>query len=255
MSLLERIQRRKSESPKLIVLAGRRFGGKSSSLGTLPGKTLIIEITDKEAGAEGAISVARQNGNEIDIVTAIDCKDATELTKEALEADYDYVAVDGLSALSEVEAEKPKVKKMLDGTGNSVFVGWRMIGNELIDFLQSMKQLSLQYNKPVIVTLALAETKDKEGNITSVDPACKGNMALEFIKGKVKYFVTARRAQDDKGNEIYVLQTRDDEVYPARLDGVLAKDRPAGYRTEIDKVPEGQKVGFAALLDFLNNYW
>lgn len=254
MSLHDRIKAAKNKKTKFMVVAGRRFGGKSSSLGTLPGKTLIIEITDKEAGADGAVAVAREQGNTVDVVTGIDCEDTLGLAREAFEAGYDNVAVDGLSALSEVEAEKPKVKKMLNAGGNAVFGGWRVIGGELTNLIQELKALSLEFNKPVVLTLALKEKLDGEGNVVHLDPECKGNLAISFIKGKCKTFLIARKATDKDGKPLYVIQTRDDDVYNARIDGVLAKDNPGGFRAEIEKVEKG-KPGLAGFLEFMDAYW
>ena len=255
MNLAERIKSKQNAKSKFIVLAGRRFGGKSSSLGTLPGKTLIIEITDKEAGADGAIAVAKELGNTVDVVTGNDSQDALELAAAGFAEGYDNVAVDGISALSEVEADKPKIKKMLNAGGNSVFSGWRMIGNELTELIQGLKRLSISNNKPVILTLALKEKLDGEGNIVNLEPDAKGNVAISFIKGKCNTFLIARRAADSDGHPLYVIQTKDDEVYNARVDGVLAKDNPSGFRTELDKVGDPSKVGFAGFLNFMDNYW
>ena len=79
-------------------------------------------------------------------------------------------------------------------------------------------------------------------------------MAESYIRGKCPNYVIARAMADKDGNMIHVLQTKPDAAYGARLDKVLAKDLPNGFRTEIDKVPESDKVGFDALLTFLNNY-
>jgi len=255
MSLRSRVQEKKTQKPKFILVAGPRFGGKTGALGTLPGKTLVIEITDKESGSDGAVAVAEASGNTLDVVTGNDCDDVLALAKEAFAEGYDNVAVDGISALTEVEADKPKVKKHLQGTGNAVFVGWRMIGDSITQLIQDLKSLSLEVNKPIVLTLALKENKDREGNVTSTDVDTKGNMAESFIRGKCKFYLVARMAADKDGNPLYVLQTGDDGIYGARLDGVLSEDNPKGFRTQVSKLEEGQKAGLAAVLDFLGNYW
>lgn len=255
LTLSDRIAQSKNKKTKFILSAGLRFGGKTASLGTLPGKTLLAIVGNKESGAEGAIKVAEECGNTIDVVDVVDGSDILTVTRDALEAGYDNVAVDGLSAVTEVEAEKPKVKKMLNAGGNSVFAGWRMIGTEVIDMIQGLKALSSEFNKPVVLTMALKDPKaDASGNIGVLEGDVKGQMSLSHIKGKCAYFVCARQASDKEGKPVFILQTKSDDLYPARLDGVLAKDLPKGYRTEKDKIEEGQLVGFAALLDFLENY-
>lgn len=255
LNLKERIAATKNKKTKFILSAGLRFGGKTASLGTLPGKTLLAIVGNKESGAEGAIKVASENENVIDVVNVIDSKDVLEVAKQALEAGYDNVAVDGLSALSEAEAEKPKIKKMLSATGNAVFGGWRAIGNELIDLIQGLKDLSSDYNKPIVLTMALKDPKtDSTGNLAPLEIDAKGNMALSYIKGRCPFYVCAREASDKEGNSVYVLQTTPDELYAARLDGVLAKDLPKGFRCQKEKIEKGQLVGFSGLLNFLENY-
>lgn len=256
MSLQDRIKAAKSKKTKFIVSAGLRFGGKTASLGTLPGKTLLAVIGTKESGAAGAVKVAEITGNHIDVIDDIhDGKDAVAVARQAFEDGYDNVAVDGLSAITEVEAEKPKAKKMLDAGGNSVFAGWRIIGTETINMIQELKELSTEYNKPVILTMALKDPKaDSTGNLSALEADIKGQMPLGFIKGKCPYFVCARLVSDKDGNPVHVLQTKPDSLYPCRLDGVIAKDLPVGFRTELDKLEAGQPVGFDALLQFLSQY-
>jgi len=235
MNLSDRIKEKQQNKTKLIVVAGPRFGGKTGSLGTLPNKTLVIEITDKESGSDGALAVAKVTGNSLDVVTGNDCEDALALAKEAFNLGYDNVAIDGISALTEVEADKPKIKKQLEGTGNAVFAGWRLIGTAVVNLIQDLKQLSAEVNKPIILTLALKEIKDREGNVTSTDVETKGNMAESLIRGKCPFYVVARMAADKDGNPLYVLQTKDDGLYGARLDGVLSEHNPKGFRTEKSK--------------------
>jgi hypothetical protein len=255
MNLAERIKQAQEQNTKLIVTAGLRFGGKTAGLGTLPGKTLLGVAKDKESGAQGAVKVANENGNTLDYTFIEDASDAVGVARAAFEAGYDNVAIDGTTAITEIEAEKPKIKKQLTAGGNSVFGAWRAIGTEVVTMIQELKKLSAEYNKPVVLTLALKDPKaDATGNYAPLDPDVKGQMALSEIKGKCPYFVCARAAADSEGNTVYVLQTSPDDLYPARLDGVLAKDLPKGFRTEVDKVEEGGLVGYAALLDFLSGY-
>jgi len=254
MDLRSRIKQSQEADNKFILTAGLRFGGKTSGLGTLPGKTLLAIAKDLESGAKGAVNVAKECGNHVDYIFFEDGTDILELAKAAFDGGYDNFAVDGLTALSEIEADKPSVKKLITSAGNSVFKGWRMIGESLVNTIRGLKRVSAEYNKPVVVTLALKDPKaDATGAYAALEPEVKGNMALGEIRGKCPYFVCARRAEDGDGKPVYVLQTTPDDMFPARLDGVLAKNLPKGFRTEADKVEDGQKIGYAALLDFLNS--
>ena len=255
MNLADRIKKSQQKETRLIVTAGVRFAGKTAGLGTLPGKTLLAITADKESGAMGAVKVAEENGNQLDFVFITDAADALSVAKEALGSGYDNVAVDGLTAITEVEAEKPGVAKLLNSTGNGVYAGWRAIGNEVVGLIQDLKALSADTGKPIVLTLAFKDPKpDASGTISTLEPDIKGQMALSVIKGKCPFFVCAKRAHDKDGNPLHVLQTAPDDIYPARLDGVMAKDLPKGFRTERDKVEEDEPVGYDALLKFLNSY-
>jgi len=251
MSVLDRIKQYEEQEGNFILLAGDRFGGKTTNLGSLPGKTLLLEIADKESGSKGAIALAKDLGNHVDVVTAYDCADVIAIVTEALEMDYDNIAVDGLSALTEVESEKPDIKKQLLNSSKK-WDGWREVGGRVIEVLEFLKRTARETGKTTVLTLALKVKYDAEGNVYQNDVDAKGNMAIGFIKGKCPYYVIARKTTDPDGIPLRVIQTIDADGFNARLDGFLEKDNPKGFRCEKEKVGEGEPVGLAALLNFLN---
>lgn len=251
MSILDRIKQQNVNKGNLIFVGGLRFGGKTTSLGTLPGKTLLLEVASKESGSLGAKNMAKVLDNKLDIAEVSDCSDVQNLIKEAINLDYDNIAIDGLSALSVVECEKPKISALLNSPGKAVFDGWRMVGNNITTLLQFLKDTSRDTNINIVLTVAMQQKADKN-DVMQTTLELKGNMAEGFIKGLCPYFVVARLANDAEGKPLRIIQTYDDGVYNARLDGVFDKDNPKGFRADPDKVEPGQPVGLAAVIDFIN---
>jgi hypothetical protein len=252
MSLKKRIQETKREQGLFVVLAGPRLGGKTTTLGTLPGKTLLLEVADKESGSLGAVNMAKSLGNNLEVVRVHDCADIQALVEEALTLDYDNIAIDGISALTEVECEKPKVKKMLEGA-SAKWDGWKIMGDTIVDLLQYLKHASRASGKTIVATMALKEKFNPDGVVVTTEMDAKGNMTETFIKGKCPYYVVARLAADAEGNPLRILQTYNDGVYTARLDGIFDSNNPKGFRSDPTKVEQGQDVGLAAMVKYLRS--
>lgn len=251
MSLRERILKTKASKGRFIVVAGPRLGGKTTSLGTLQGKTLLLEVTDKESGSLGAVNMAKKLGHTLDVVNVSDCDDIGALVEEALALDYDNIAIDGLSAMTEVEMEKPKIKKLLSSSAGK-WDAWRVMGDTIVDSMQRLKSMARESGKNIVLTLALKEKHNADGVVVATDVDAKGNMAESFIKGKCPYYVISRLAADNEGNPLRIIQTYNDGVYTGRLDGVFDTNNPKGFRSDPDKVEEGKLVGLAAVIEFIN---
>lgn len=247
--ITDRLKKQKEVSGIFLCLAGPRFGGKTTTLGTLPGKTLLIDISDKESGSRGAVNMADRMGvKTFDVVTGLDCKDVKELVAEGVAAGYDNIAIDGLSALTEVELESPIVVR----AGKSdKWKGWEQLGKHVTDLLQSLKKTAAASGTNIIFTVALKEKTNAEGEVTEVKLDLKGNMAEGYITGRCPYFVVSRLASDAEGKPVRILQTYSDGIYNGRLDGYLEDTYPKSFRSNPDRVEAGQPVGLAALLGFL----
>ena len=250
MSLPNRIEEDKKNAGMFICLAGPRFGGKTTALGTLKGKTLVIDIADEEAGSLGAITMSKRLNNPLDVVKGRDCSDVISLMREAVTLDYENIAIDGLSALTEVEIAKPAVRRLLKGQ-TSRWDAYRIVGEEVTKLIKEAKQLTTSSNKIFILTVALKEKVDAEGHVISTDIEAQGNVAEARVRGKCPFYVVARRTEDTEGNPIRIIQTKDDGIYGARLDGILEQDNPKGFLADPSQVEEGQPLGLAALITFL----
>jgi len=251
MSLDKRKKLSQKDKGNLVFVAGPRFGGKTTALGTLPGKTLLLEISSKESGSLGAVNMARKLDNQLDVVETVDCDDVETLVEAAIKQGYNNIAIDGLSALSVVEQEKPKVKAMLNSKGNAVFEGWRIMGTRLTDMLQHLKDTARSNQVNVVLTVALYEKADKE-DVMHTHLELKGNMAEGFIKGMCPYFVVSRQARNADGKLVRVIQTYDDGMFNARLDGVFDDDNPKFFKADPAKAEPGEAIGLAAVVNFIN---
>lgn len=250
--IAERLKQSQSNRGLFICVAGPRFGGKTTVLGTLPGKTLLIDIASKESGSRGAVAMAKKLGNEVDVVIGKDCQDAADLVKEAVDAGYDNVAIDGISALTEVEVESSKFK-MLER--QNVWKAYGHVGDQVKALIKTLKEAASEHNINIVITAALSEKSNSEGVVTETSLFAKGKVALDEIKGRCPYFVVAQQVQSGKSDEglIRILRTKTDDagVYQARLDGIFDAANPKGFRADPEQIEEGQPVGLAALINFL----
>lgn len=252
--IADRLVKDHSKAGLFICLAGPRFGGKTTTLGTLPGKTLLIDIASKESGSRGAVAMGKRLGNQVDVIIGKNCDDAAELAKAAVAEGYDNVAIDGISALTEVEVESPKFR-MLEK--QNIWKAYGHVGDQVKNLIRTLKEIANSSAVNVVITAALSEKSNSEGVVTETGLVSKGKVALDEIKGRCPYFVVSHQvpASDPKEGMLRILRTKTDElgVYQARLDGVFDNDNPRGFRADPEQVEEGQPVGLAALIDFLKN--
>lgn len=248
----ERLVTDHSKSGLFICVAGPRFGGKTTVLGTLPGKTLLIDIASKESGSRGAVAMGKRLGNQVDVVIGKDCQDAADLAMAAVQEGYDNVAIDGISALTEVEVESTKFR-MLEK--QNVWKAYGHVGDQVKNLIRVLKEISNEHPINVIITAALSEKSNSEGVVTETGLVSKGKVALDEIKGRCPYFVVAHQVPSRNADEgmLRILRTKTDEagVYQARLDGIFDNVNPKGFRADPEQVPEGELVGLAALIDYL----
>jgi len=249
--ITDRLKKQKEVSGIFLCVAGPRFGGKTTTLGTLKGKTLLIDISDKESGSRGAVNMAAKMGVEtFDVVTGYDCADVASIVEEAITLGYDNIAIDGLSALTEVEMEKPAIARLLKGE-KTKWTGFALMGKAVTDLLQYLKTTSAESGKNIIITVALKEKTNSEGEVMDTGLDLRGQMAEGFITGRCPYFVVSRLAVDGEGKPLRILQTYSDGVYEGRLDGIFDDDNPKAFRSDPEKVEEGKPVGLDALLTYL----
>jgi hypothetical protein len=250
MSLLDRIKENKKSQGLFICLAGPRFGGKTTTLGTLPGKTLLIDIAAKESGSRGALSMAKRLGNELDVVVGTTAKDIVGLVEEGVKLGYDNIAVDSLSAMTEVELDSPAIARKIK---INVWDGYADLGKNVRDFIEHMKTLTITNEVNIITTVALTEKTNSDGVVTSTDLFAKGKVTEQEINSRCPFFVVSRLAPGKDGDLVRILQTYDDGVYKGRLDGVFDSNNPKAFRSDPETVEDGQPVGMAALIEYIKS--
>jgi hypothetical protein len=246
----DRIKKARNDKGLFICVAGPRFGGKTTTLGTLPGKTLLVDIASKESGSRGAAAMAKRLDNTLDVVEGTNCKDVRELVEAAIEAGYDNVAIDGLSALTEVELDAPALAAKLK---TNVWDAYASLGKSIRDLIQDLKTTALNHKINVIATVALTEKTNSEGEVTSTDLFAKGKVTEQEINSRCPFFVISRLAPSKEGDMVRILQTFDDGIYKGRLDGVFDSNNPKAFRSDPDKVEPGQPVGLDALIQYIRS--
>ncbi len=232
MSVLARLKKASAPEGKRIfgVVAGPRLGGKSSLAGTLPGRTLMLQAAVLESGSESAKALAERCGNEIDVVNFSTTEELMEVIKELKSDDsYDNVYVDGLSALSDLRLREPKLAALLKKDNWAAF---RELGDSLTETILALKELTYASKvtkaKNVWITCALKIKQDKNGAIVDVELECKGNVGVTSITkfGEAVVTVLPPIPVEGGGDTGHRLITKTTEVWPGRIDGLLADSNP-----------------------------
>lgn len=244
----DRLKKGRNDKGLFICVAGPRFGGKTTTLGTLPGRTLLIDIASKESGSRGAEAMAKRLGNQLDVIEGTNCKDVRDLVAEAIKEGYENVAIDGLSALTEVELDTPAMAVKLK---TNVWEAYAGLGKTIRDLIQDLKTCALENPINVVMTVALTEKTNSDGEVTSTDLFAKGKVTEQEVNSRCPFFVVARLAPSKDGDMVRVLQTYDDGIYKGRLDGVFDDNNPKAFRSDPDKVEAGQPVGLDALIQYI----
>ena len=228
------------------VVAGLRLDGKTTLAGTLPGKTILFQAQLLETASSSAEQLAKELGNELDTVEFHSVGDLRELLADKATLGYDNVYIDGLSAVSEMIYNGREIQALLK---KNQWEAFREIGDELREFQLMCKQFTIDTGKNLFMTLALKPKLDPNGNIVSLDPVVKGQVALEAIKKYAPLVVAVAKETDENGELHRYIITKSDGVYPARIDSVLDHNNPG--RFEADNFKDPDQAGLAGLINFL----
>jgi len=229
MSVLKRLMNiDKMTGKKLFgVVAGRRLSGKSTLAGTLPGKTLVLQVGILESGSKSAEALAKQNGNDITVVTFQTIEELETILVE-LKADtaFDNIFIDSLSAVTEMKYNQADVQKTLKRDNWAAF---REIGKSASDILLGAKSLTYpdQTKKPknVFITIAIEIKTDANGNPIDVSLVAKGNKALSEVTKLGEAVVSVIQIETETGMQRKLL-TRTANNFPGRVDNVLDQQNP-----------------------------
>jgi hypothetical protein len=231
MSILERLKKAAPTQEKKLfcVVAGPRLAGKTTLAGTLPGRTYLLQAAVLESGSESAKALAAKNKHELYVDTFSSVEELlTKLDELKTDTDFDQVFVDGLSALTEQKMRDPRIAKLVK-TDN--WAAFRELGESISDAILRMKELTyaekVKKPKNVWLTCALSIKQDKNGSIVDVSLEAKGNVAVTSITKLGEAVVTVLPPlKTENGVGSHRLITKTEDVWPGRIDGVLAEQNP-----------------------------
>jgi len=231
MSILAKLKLQTTPAGKKLfgVITGLRLAGKSTLAGTLPGKTLMLQASVLESGSESAKTLAARNKNNLDVVSFSNNAELLAVLKELTEdTEYDNVFVDSLTAITEQKSKEPEIVKLTKGNG---FAAYKEIGVSAIDIIEKLKELTYpgKAKKPknTWITCALKIKSDVNGNVTDVDLETRGQMAIAAVTKYGEAVVTVVGPQrTEQGMGAHALITKTTELWPGRIDGLLADQNP-----------------------------
>ena len=231
MSILDRLKAQNTQEGKKLfgVVAGPRLGGKSTLAGTLPGKTLMLQVAVLESGSKSAQVLSSSLGNQLDVLSFSSMEELTAITKDlATDTTYDNVYLDGLSALSDIKLREPRIQALIK---KDVWSGYRELGEDLTTVLLKLKALTYptETKKPknVMVTCALTIKTGPNGNVVDVELEAKGRVAVSAITKLGEFVVTVLPPiETETGSTGHRMLTRSADCWPGRADGVLDQENP-----------------------------
>ncbi|KKN25973.1 hypothetical protein LCGC14_0879420 [marine sediment metagenome] len=154
-SVLERIRKPSGELKRLAAcIYGRPGVGKTTLLGTMPGKGLVIDIPQ----VEGGTAVLADKADRIDVAPVVRWEEVDELYQalRTKKLDYSWVAIDTISALQQLAKRKAmKESDHVKSDPNLVTQGdWGKVG-------QLMTSMVFQFRLLRMHTIFLAQEKPR----------------------------------------------------------------------------------------------
>ncbi len=230
MSLKDKIKKRQQASAVFAVIAGERLQGKTTLVGTAPGRTLLLQAAVLETGSRSAEQLAAQKGYHLDVVDFHSLADLVDSMEEAATSDYDNIYIDGISAVTEMKLEEPEIQKLVK---KDQWGAYREIGASVRNFIKLAKGLATNHGKNTFITLAFQPKRDVNGHLVELVPSCKGNVAVSEISRLCPVFVTLRTGYDENDQERREMVIKSDGVYPGRCDSLLDQDNPGVIEADL----------------------
>ncbi len=223
LSIQERIDAHKEGSGLFCVVQGARFSGKTTLVGTLPGKTLLVQAAKVETNSRSARKLASDLGNDLSICKFVDLDDLIDIIEKFKTSDlWDHLYIDGMSAISDMLYDRDDIQKLLAaGKSDKTWGAYRLLGSELVKFILGCKDVVDTTAKNIFVTLATKEKKNSDGEVIEMQIACKGNVGIETINKVCPNVLPLRRIEDEEGESVRQMIIRTHDVYEARIDGIL----------------------------------
>ena len=228
-NLLERCNTTVTTKHLFGIIAGARLSGKTTLVGTLPGRTLLLQAIIRESGSESATALAEKLGNKLHVMNFGNIDELMGVLRELRKDEYfDNIVVDSLSAITDMKYDDPKMKALIKVDNWAAF---RQIGEAASDVIITLKELTYaeKVTKPkhAWLTCALSIKQDKAGEIVDVSVDCKGNIAASaIIKFGEAVITVLPPVTTANGESSYRLLTKSQDVWPGRIDGILREDNP-----------------------------
>lgn len=194
---------------KILVYANSGFG-KTSTLGTLKGKTLLLNVEN------GFLVLKDKDIDTIDITSISTLGEVyNALVDGSLQ--YDNVAIDSLSEIGEMVVSE-LMQDEYYGDPRNAMVLWKTYSNRMTNIVKMFRDLK-GFN---VIFTALVENVDANGTITKMPmiPAKKFQLKLPSLFDEVYYGVV-------KGDGERILHTTDGAGY-------MAKSRAGAFGREVN---------------------
>lgn len=229
------------------VVCATRMSGKTTLAGTLPGKTLLLQAALLETASKAAVRLGSKLGNEVTVKEWSNLAELRELTSSTAHlSQYDHIYIDGISAMTELLEVQPDIAKVMN---KNTWDGFRLLGRQMTELLLGLKTLSMNSKLNVLCTMAMDATLDPNGNVAALKPVAKGNVTLAQIQKICPIVLTLVVGEDEDGKTIRHMVTRNQGVYPGRIDDILEEDNagtmPADLSLLLEYLDRGE-IPYAA---------
>lgn len=184
------------KSGNFLLIYSKSKAGKTTSLKTLEGKTLVIDTDEGMLSLDGADNIDYLTVNESSSNAIKEIKEALDLAEKNLDK-YDNVCLDTLTALSKMILEIHAVGK------KDMRQAYGEMNTTLYPLMRRLEKLARQHGKTVIVTTQVEATTDQEEQevlAPSIEgkaflnkvvlPRFDGILALEVDKLGKRKFIT-----------------------------------------------------------------
>jgi len=232
MSILAQLKSIEPQTTKAnILVTGRSGTGKTTLAGTLPGRTLLLQVAGKEYGAETAMAQAKVNGNVLDSIALSSLSDFIKVATELkLDTVYDNVYVDSLSGLTFLAADDPEIAQMLQvkKPGANPFVGYSRIQAEIDKVHKAFSELLYAPSKKpknIIFSLAIEPKLDASGLPAEISPVMMGRASYSVFTRPAPTILVLATKNTETGTE-RVMLTSNVGPYIARVNGLLDAVNP-----------------------------
>ena len=229
MSILAKLkQEHRAADKQYILVMGRSTSGKSTLGGTLPGKTLFLEVKGKEYGGQNAAAKAYSRGNVVDVVALGSVKDFLDLAEELkADKDYDNVVIDSYSGLTFLVADEPEIEQVIVGKKGNSFHAFDKIRFDVAKVHKAFSALTYAATavKPKNVVATVAFDVKLDGNGASADLVIvqKGRASYQEYTRPAPTIVTLT-TKKDTGER--VMLTSNNGIYLASVNALLDEQNP-----------------------------